>query len=263
MAPWWDDDMKQICTQLCIFLDRSGQHVLRISSPAHFCFSMVKRLREAISCWRGPNYFLRSHPLVFFACHTLEIPFTMLEGHIFLCFSIFSTLRMTFVLSNTNICSRRQSSQRNERRSRKRKSQMHRMQTSRAINIAQASRNPRFSQSLGFAPIPWSDFSATQNELQTFGRICLIISVGFHLGGLGRKRNRSIGKSITGIQCTHIRSFPYILPLLVWESHRKTSFNEKFHGPAGGWTAEGLGKNNTIHFKFATFRCPWQRKAKY
>ena len=88
--------MKQICTRLCIFLDRSGQHVLRISSPAHFCFSMVKRLREAISCWRGPNYFLRSHPLVFFACHTLEIPFTMLEGHIFLCFSIFPALRMTF-----------------------------------------------------------------------------------------------------------------------------------------------------------------------
>ena len=175
--------MKQICTQLCIFLDRSGQHVLRISSPAHFCFSMVKRLREAISCWRGPNYFLRSHPLVFFACHTLKILFPMLEGHIFLCFSIFLTLRMTFFLSNTNICSRCQPSQCNERRSRKRKRkiQMHRMQTSRAINIAQASRNPHFSQSLGFAAIPWSDFSVTQNELQTFGCICLIIRVGFHL----------------------------------------------------------------------------------
>ena len=91
---------------------------------------------------------------------------------------------------------------------------MHRMQTSRAINIAQASRNPHFSQSLGFAPIPSSDFSATQNELQTFGRICLIISVGFHLGGFGRKRNRSTGKSIIGTQCKYRRSFSYIPPRL-------------------------------------------------
>ena len=65
----WDDETffllhHKICTQLCSFLRRAGQHVLRISSRlAHFCFSMVKRLREAISCWKGR--------LIFFTCFQL------------------------------------------------------------------------------------------------------------------------------------------------------------------------------------------------